>query len=328
MMWRNTRVAMAFVVVAFMMIGLGPQALAAQNSEQGKAAIVNGTVISKADLNREMDRVQEQIAMSGQKLDAARMAEVRQNVLNGLINRELLYQESQKLGIKVSDSAITEHIAALKKKFSSEAEFDKILEKMHLTEANLRSQYKMDLAIKELIAQKITPQVKVTEADIKGFYDSHPSYFKRPETVRASHILIKVSPDASAAVKAKAREKLEKIREQLKKGADFATLAKKYSQGPSAANGGDLGYFSRGQMVGPFAKAAFSLKKGQISQIVKTSFGYHLIKVTDIRPAKVVPLAQVKDKIKEYMTQEQTNDLLNQFSANLAKKAKIQRFID
>jgi len=327
-MMRNSRVGLALLVVALLVVGLGPWAMAAQKSTQGQVAIVNGVAISKADFDREMGRVQQQIAMTGQQLDPAKMAEVKQSVLNGLINRELLYQESQKAGIKISDSTVTEHIAALKKKFPSPAEFDKILKNMNLTEADLRSQFKQDLAIKELIAKKITPQVKVTDADAKAFYNDHPDYFKHPKTVRASHILIKVSPKATPAEQAKAKKKLEEIQAKIKKGADFAAMAKKYSQGPSAAKGGDLGYFSRGQMVGPFENAAFALKKGQVSNIVKTKFGYHLIKVTDIKPAGVVPLDQVKDKIKHYLTQKQTNELLKTYTAGLEKKAKIKKLLD
>lgn len=327
-MMRNSRIGMALLVIALVVIGLGPQAVAAQKDTQGKVAVVNGVAISKADFDRQMERVQQQIAMTGQKLDPAKLTKVKESVLESLINRELLYQESQKSGIKISNKTIDEHVAALKEKFPKQADFDKILKQMNLTEADLRSQFKEDLAIKEFIAKKITPQVKVSDADVKKFYDNHPNYFKRPKTVRASHILIKVGPKATPAEQAKAKKKLEGIQAQLKKGADFATLAKKYSEGPSAAKGGDLGYFSKGQMVGPFEDAAFALKKGQISNIVKTKFGYHLIKVTDIKPAGVVPLAQVKDKIKQYLTQKQTNELLTKYSEKLAKTAKIKKYMN
>lgn len=327
-MMGRSKAGIAFCVVWSMVAFCASLGFAAQSAKQGdKVAVVNGVPITKTSFDREMGRIEQQAAMSGQKLDPAKMAEMKKRVLNGLIDRELLYQESQKLGVRISDSAVNERMAALKKRFPNEADFNKALEQMNLSEADLKTQFTEDMAVKEFIDQKLSPKVKVTDADIKTFYDDNPKYFKMPERVRASHILIKVDPKATPAEKAKARAKLEKIQARIKKGEDFATLAKEYSDCPSSARGGDLDYFPRGKMVGPFEDAAFSLKKGQVSDIVETQFGYHLIKVTDKKPAGVVPLAEVKEKIKKYLTQEKTNELLTQYSAQLQKTAKIERFL-
>lgn len=139
---------------------------------------------------------------------------------------------------------------------------------------------------------------KVSEAAIKAYYQRNIDQYQKPEQRRVRHILIKTSPNDSAQVLARKRQKIEKILALARKGESFAKLAKKYSQDPSAANGGDLGFFTRKQMVAPFAEAAFSLsKKGQISDVVRTRFGFHLIKLEAIRPARTTPLAKVKESI-------------------------------
>jgi peptidyl-prolyl cis-trans isomerase C len=136
---------------------------------------------------------------------------------------------------------------------------------MNLTEADLRFQFERDLAIRKLLDDQIGGKITVSEKESRAYYDSNLESFKKPEQVRASHILIKVDPGADEAKKAEARTKIESLQAKLKKGEDFGALAKEYSEGPSGPKGGDLGFFGRGQMVKPFEEAAFSMKPGQVS---------------------------------------------------------------
>jgi peptidyl-prolyl cis-trans isomerase C len=122
--------------------------------------------------------------------------------------------------------------------------------------------------------------------------------------VRASHILIKADPQADESQKAAARKKIKEIQNKLSKGEDFTALAREYSEGPSGTKGGDLGYFSRGQMVKPFEDAAFTSAPGQVSDIVETRLGYHLIKVTEKKPETIVAYADIKDQLQEYLKQK------------------------
>ncbi|MGD9335544.1 MAG: peptidyl-prolyl cis-trans isomerase [Desulfobacterales bacterium] len=161
--------------------------------------------------------------------------------------------------------------------------------------------------------------------EIRTFYDTHPNSFKKSEQVKASHILIKVDSQAERSVKDEKKAKLQKIQERLKAGEDFAVLAKEISECPSNIKGGDLGYFGRGQMVKPFEDVAFELKKGEVSDIVETRFGYHLIKVVDRKPASVMGYEDVKDKIGQYLKQEKTRQELKGYIEELRKKAMIER---
>jgi peptidyl-prolyl cis-trans isomerase C len=299
-----------------------------KDAKKDKVAIVNGTVITRAAYDEEIKRYEKQLAMSGRPADPAQRDTLKEKVLEGLVDRELLKQEAQKLGIKADDREVDEQIATLKKRFPSEADFAKTLSSMNLTEAELKAQYKQDMAIKKLIDQQIASKVTVTDQEAKAFYDANPDLFKSPETVRASHILIQVPQNASEADKAKAREQITAIQKRLQKGEDFAAVAKETSQCPSSAKGGDLDYFSRGQMVGPFEEAAFSLKPGEMSGIVETQFGYHLIKVTDKKDAGVVPYDEIKEKIEQHLKQQKVNQEMGQYLAGLKSKVKIETFLN
>lgn len=177
-----------------------------------------------------------------------------------------------------------------------------------------------DIEYVVLDAAAVAAQATVTDDDIKSYYEQNQKQYATEEQRRASHILITVKKDASAADKAAAKSKADALVAQLRKNpGDFAKLAKANSQDPgSAANGGDLGYFSRDAMVKPFADAAFSLKQGEISDPVESDFGYHVIEVTGIKPASVQPLESVKAEIgadiKNQIAAKKYSDMADQFN--------------
>src|SRR5439155_13182507 len=158
-------------------------------------------------------------------------------------------------------------------------------------------------------------------------YEKNPDRFKQDESVRASHILIRVDEKADAATRKKARAEIDAVLKQAKAGADFAKLAQQHSQDGSAAQGGDLNYFSKGQMVPEFDKVAFALKPGQLSGVVTTQFGYHVIKVTDHKPGRVVPFEESSQQIKQFLTEQKKQQHSDAFIEGLKKKSKIEVLI-
>ncbi len=173
------------------------------------------------------------------------------------------------------------------------------------------------------------PEVQVTENQIREYYEDHGSDYHKEQEVRARHILFRVKEDASEAEIAKAREEGERVLAKLKDGKDFAELARKFSQDPTAAeNGGDLGFFTRGRMVPEFSDAAFSLKPGDISDLVGTPFGFHIIKVEEVRPAKTTPLEEVRGEIEMKVKGEKTRDIANRKARSLADSAYAQKDIN
>jgi peptidyl-prolyl cis-trans isomerase C len=180
------------------------------------------------------------------------------------------------------------------------------------------------MGITKMMEVEMATQPPPADAQVREFYDKNPDKFKQGESVRASHILFRVDEKASEAEKQKARAEAESVLKQAKNGANFAELAKKHSADGSAAQGGDLNYFSRGQMVPAFEQAAFALQPGQISDIVTTQFGYHIIKVTERKPASVVAFDEVKERIREFLAQQQKQQRAEGFIDTLKKKAKIE----
>ncbi|MBW2121572.1 MAG: peptidylprolyl isomerase [Deltaproteobacteria bacterium] len=292
-----------------------------------KVAVVDGSAITEEQLDTEMSRVRQMFASRGRHLSDSQLSAIRKQVLESLINRELLYRESQRRAIRVDQTAVDKEMGNLRKGFSSEAEFKSALSQMNLGEDTLRSQIEREMAIQQLIDGQVSGKITVSEKECREYYDSHPRFFRRPEQVRASHILVKVDPRAGEAQKAEARRKIESIQEKLRKGGDFAALAKEFSQGPSAPRGGDLNYFKRGDMAKPFEDAAFALKPGEVSDIVETRFGYHIIKVTGRKPETTIAYDDVREKIEAFLRSEKTQQETKRYIERLRQKAEVQRFL-
>ncbi len=291
------------------------------------AAEVNGIDIPMTKFTSQLQTVLQQYASQGVAIKDSQKAQLRLKVLDNLIGQELLYQDAEKKGITVSEKDVTAQLAGIKKQFKDDAEYQNALKSQGITEKFLKSDIKMNIALNSYIDKTFKPQVVITDKEDAAFYGSNPQYFSQPEKIRASHILIKVPKDADAAAKAAARKKIEDVQKRLKKGEKFSDLARTVSEGPSSKNGGDLGYFGRGQMVKPFEDAAFALKKGEVSSIVETQFGYHIIKLTDRKPAGLVPYDQVKKQIHDHLFQVKLGEVIQKYIDTLKADASIKKFI-
>lgn len=287
---------------------------------KGKVAVVNGKVITQADFDQ-------QLAIAGEQMAKTGNVPTNADILESLIDFELLYQGSEKKGITVDDKTVSAKFDQWKKQFSSDAEYQEVLAKLKLSESGIKDKFKRGMQVQAFIDKQFAQNVVISDQESKAFYDSHLDYFKIPEQVHARHILIKVDPNADAAKKAEARKKIGEIQQRLKKGEDFAALAKEFSQCPSSANGGDLGSFGRTDMVEPFAKTAFSLKPGEVSGIVETSFGFHLIKMVDKKPPTTVAYETIKARLVAMLKQEKMQKEIDQYLEGLKKSTKIERYL-
>ncbi|MBW1842204.1 MAG: peptidylprolyl isomerase [Deltaproteobacteria bacterium] len=292
----------------------------------GAVATVNGVAITQDDFDREMARVSSQFSRGGRALKESQMPDIKNRVLETLINRELLYQESQNKGIKVEDADVIKQVDILKKRFPNEDGFKAALIEMKISEAELKSQMRKGIAIQQFVDKDLVQDVKVSQKEVKDFYQNNPGMFKQPEQIKAGHILIKVDTQADKSAKDKASKKIKEIQKKLEDGEDFAALAKEYSEGPSNVKGGDLGYFERGRMVKPFEDVAFKLKPGEVSGMVETPFGYHLIKVVDKKPESVVSYENAKERITQYLEQEKKGEVLKRKIEYMRQKADIKTF--
>ena len=288
-------------------------------------AHVNGEDVTKADLDRAVQALE---ARAGGPVPAEQRDQVVRGVLDQLIGYKVLVQETHARNVTIPDAEVDARIGQIRGQFPSEAEFTQMLAQRNLTLDQVKSDARQDMAIAKLIEDEIASKVAVKPDQVTDFYAKNPDQFKQGESVRASHILISVPKGADAAAKAQARAKAEQVLKDVKAGGDFAALAKQHSADPgSAANGGDLGFFQQGQMVGPFNDAAFSLAPGAISELVETDFGFHIIKVAEKKEGRTIPLDEVRPQVEQYLErlnrQEQTDTFVN----GLKAKGKIEILI-
>ena len=286
-------------------------------------ATVNGNAITEGDIQGMIDRFMAQMGgrMPPGQLDAV-LPQIRENILNELIMRQIMRDAVVAAGIELTDEEYQHDLGELAEALPEGITVEQYLEESGATEDELREQMKM----RRLILRQVETAGEPSEEEIRAFYDENRDGFAQPETVTASHILIAFADGDDDAAKAAKRERLAGIRQQILDGADFAELAAANSDCPSKNNGGDLGSFGRGQMVPPFEDAAFSQEPGQVGDIVETSFGYHLIKVTDHQEGKTPDFDEVKDRIAELLSAQRQRLVVAQYLEGLQKSAQIERF--
>ena len=289
-------------------------------SDADVVAKVNGTAIHRGAVK---EVVQGMLAVQEKEPDAATVQGYAKDGLESLIDLELLYQESQKKGVVVSDAALDDEIKRTKSHFKSAKEFEQALKAKGLTEAELRRDTLKTMAVNRFLEGGVWKEIQISPDEIRDFYEHQKDEFRHPADIRASHILIRVPEKATGAqrVQAKADDLLAK----LKAGADFAQLARENSDDPgTASRGGDLGYFTKGDMEEEFEKQAMALGRGQISGIISTPYGFHIIKVTDKREAGVEPLDAVQDRIRAVLLKDERQKRQAALTAELRKQAKIE----
>ncbi len=315
--------------VAIIVAGLvaGCSGTKAADTTKDAVATVNGVGISRAHFDQALASSEQSYTSQNQQLNADQLKTLKANVLDGLIAQELLYQESKKEKIVITTKQVDDQMGSIQKQFTDDKEFQTALEKTGMTKDSLRQNLQRSLAIQELLKKNVLDKITITADEEKKFYDENTSLFQQPERVHARHILISTKDAKTDAEKAVAKKKAEDVLAQLRKGGDFAELAKKYSDDPGAANGGDLGVFGRGQMVPEFEKAAFSLKVNQISDIVETQFGYHIIQVLEKLPAGTAPYDDVKSQINAYLLQQKQGTAVQDYITELKKTADIKQLI-
>ncbi len=286
-------------------------------------ARVNGTDVRKDEFE---DAVRNVEAQNG-PVPPDRRDEFYRLLLDDLIGYHLLQQESAARKLTVSAGDVESRISQIREQVGGDAQFQKLLAERQTSVDALRENLRNQMMVDKLIETEVTG-ISVPASAVAAFYDENPDQFVQPETVRASHILIRIPEQADDASKAKARARAEQLLASAKGGADFAKLATENSEDPgSAANGGQLPPFARGQMIPEFEMAAFQLQPGQLSGVVETAFGFHVIKVHERSAATMVPLDKVKDQIQAFLESQQRQEKVSNLIADLRAKGKIEILI-
>lgn len=287
---------------------------------QENTLVVNGTPISHFDfINAMQSYSMELYRKTVDQLSEEEQEKVQGIAVERIIARELIFQQALAQGIVANDEQIQQETAKVMRNFPTEEEFYATLEKAGVDKEAYYRMIRQDLSVNMITDQKLAEAQDASEEEIKAFYDEHPDKMVKPAMVKASHILVKADPENQAEAEAKMGE----IQKELDSGADFASLAQQHSACPSGQKGGDLGFFGPGSMVKPFEEAAFALKPGEISDVVSTQFGLHLIKVTDTQEPQKLEFEEAKPQIAQFLKEQNGARLLQEWVEELKKDAEI-----
>lgn len=286
------------------------------------AVLVDGDPISWSEVDQEVTRaaIQYNLNLAGDQGGKQR-AEITRLVLDQLIDQRLILQAARKRGLEISDPQITGELDRILKNFGSEAEFQTALAQRNMTMADVRRLVRINLTVRQLIP--LVAQVEISDAELRRLFADRRSRYDQPEQVKVSHILIRA---ASPEQEERVRQTITLIRGRLARGEKFADMARQYSEDPGSRDrGGDLDVVSKGTLVPEFEKVAFAMKPGEISEPVKTQFGYHIILLHEKKPARRATFEQVKPEIQQQLQQERQEGAFQRWLAAARKQATIRR---
>jgi peptidyl-prolyl cis-trans isomerase SurA len=290
------------------------------------AAIVNGEVVTLHDLQERAGPAWRQAEAEPEELarEKARARALR-SAFDALVSEKLLDAQVKEMGVEVTEADIDQVIAETKQRFRLD---DEALDRALAAEGSNRQAYRLrvkhDLEGYRVVQVRVRARIKVTDEDLKNYYQQHGQEFASGHEIKVRHIFLQVPAGAASAEEARVREKGQKVLARLRGGEDFAKVARETSQGPSAADGGDLGWLRRGVIQPEVERAAFALETGQFSDLVRTRTGFQIVKVEGRRGGEPRPFDQVKDEIRDRLTNDQADVLRQQYVAELRKDALIE----
>lgn len=345
---KTSRVAISLLL--FVLLAASAQAKVLDRT----VATVNAQGIMLSEFEKNVTPILEQFKKGTAPAEQTpeRVADIKKRVMDQMVDDRLLIEEAKRKSIRVSQLEVDDGVKKVRTRFETEVEFKKELDRENMTNEEFRKHIQEQLATIKLIDQEVKAKVPPPSDDeVSKLYETVNAILKdKPipaghtaaeieelkalskavergfaERARAKHILVRVAPNASTSEREEALKKIKDVQARLKKGEDFSELAAKYSDDPgSKTRGGDLGYFSRGDMVPPFDKAVFALDVGKTSEIVTTDFGFHIIQLQEKKAAGKMSLEEVKDNLREYLFQQRGAKRFESFVKELRSKADIK----
>jgi parvulin-like peptidyl-prolyl isomerase len=289
-------------------------------------AAVNGDIITLSELSSAFEPYKKKIEESYKAADKEKViAEARLSMLDKLIDNILIDQEAKKSGIVINDDEVMTMIndALSKRKMKMDDLLYELAKENSSIEA-YKKELKDHLLRMKFLRREIKARLSVSEEEIGDYYTKHREAYEGKEAVRIMQILILFPHNSNENIKAKLREEMNAIHKRLKNGEPFDALAAKYSQEPAAATGGDIGFIEKGSMLPVVDSVAFSLKKDEISEVIESPIGFHIIKVMDKRGAGIKPIASVREEIKTKIEQEKMDKKYEEWIKDLRSKSIIE----
>ncbi|HYG23271.1 MAG TPA: peptidylprolyl isomerase [Verrucomicrobiae bacterium] len=290
-------------------------------------AKAEGVTISRAQLDDALTGIRTAAASRGQTIPAEQITALERQILQRLIQVQLLNSKATEADKTAGAEAAEKRVADLKKQAGSDELFSARLKTIGLTEPELKAKMSEELTAEAVVKREL--KVEVSDEEVKKYFDENPGRFEKPEMVRAAHVLIGTTDPATRAPlsdeqKAAKKRVAEDVLKRARAGEDFAKLAKEFSEDPGSKETGGEYTFPKGQMVPEFEGAAFSMNTNQISDLVTTQFGYHIIKTLEKIPAKKIELAEVSTEVKEFLTGQAIQKQLPEYLEKLEKASKVE----
>lgn len=293
----------------------------------GPVARVNGVDIPREPFLREYRQTLDRYARAKHDMRPGLRERLKNNIVQRLVDAELIRQQATKLGVAVTPEEQKKAWEEYRARYGDDTKLKDFLEKAGTTAADLERQHSENM-LREKVFESVGSKVEVTPEEVRALYEQNKERYAEPEQVRASHILLQVKDGTSAADKAKRKAEAEALaKEAAKKGADFEALAKKHSEDATASRGGDLGWFPRDRMVKPFEDAAFALKDGQVSGVVESPFGFHIIKKTGYKQASTQKFEDLAERIEKQALARERNQAIRDALEKWKAESKIELLV-
>lgn len=288
-------------------------------------ARVGDQEITRQDLLEEAQGARAQLLQRGVPTEATESEEFYRQALDQIVAGILIYEEAQAEGLVPTDAEVEQQVQALRSQVPEGQTFEQALAATGVTREQLEKEIRMTGALQRVVSQKIVPQVTVSEEEARSFYQENLDRMKKPARARVRHILVKVAADGTPEARQAAREKVEGLRSQISSGADFAALAREHSEDQvSRERGGELPWIAPGQTVPAFEQAAFDLEPGELSGVVESPFGYHVIQGLERQSEATAPFDEVKERILAMLREQQAREQLHTHVDALKNEKQVE----
>lgn len=296
------------------------------NSARGEvvdkiAVIVNNEIITQSEIDRASEPIYEQYraVYYGDEL-VKKLEEARQGVIEQLIEDKLVLSEAKRLNIEVDERDVEEKLEEIKRRFNSTEEFETAIRSQNLTVKDLKTRYKEQLMGRKLINEKVGSKIIISPIEIQDYYNAHINSYVQSEELGLRNILIR--PKKGLEVQ-QALNLAKDILKRIREGGDFEALAKEYSEGPNAKEGGLMGYVKKGDLLPEIENVVFNMKAGDISDVIQTSLGYHIFKVEEKKERRTFDLSEVRHDVEDAIFREKIKGKVKGWIEGLKKNAYI-----
>ncbi len=294
--------------------------LSAQVKPGAVVMTINDQPVYSWEIGILIPQIQQEMSGQGQQPDRD---EVINRAAQRIVGSRLLGQEARRKKVESDDARVDAAIAQIEERAGGREGLENALVGMGATYDLLRASVSETELVKIFVTTQLESQVSVSEEDVLAFYNANPEIFARPDMVRASHILIRLLPNSTTADKKEARNRATAAHQRVVAGEDFARVAREVSDGPNASNGGDTGFFAQDSMVPALANAAFALQIGEISDVIETQFGFHIVKMVEKRGASKMPLEEAQEPVRQMLIENGTREKVSELLAQLNEAATI-----